>query len=115
MNKKGDYNVIFIMADQMKATASSLYSEIGVETPNLKRMKDNGVQFENAITPHPLCVPARTSVMSSKYPHTTGCRRNETLLPDNENHIFKVWKNEGYKIGLIGKNHCFETEVLSID
>ena len=50
MNKKGDYNVIFIMADQMKATASSLYSEIGVETPNLKRMKDNGVQFENAIT-----------------------------------------------------------------
>ena len=41
MNKKGDYNVIFIMADQMKATASSLYSEIGVETPNLKRMKDN--------------------------------------------------------------------------
>ena len=32
-------NVIFIMADQMKATASSLYSEIGVETPNLERMK----------------------------------------------------------------------------
>ena len=110
MSKKDDYNVIFIMADQMKATSSRLYSEIGVETPNLKRMKENGVQFENTITPHPLCVPARTSVMSSKYPHTTGCRRNETLMPNNENHIFKVWKKEGYKIGLIGKNHCFETE-----
>ena len=70
MSKKDDYNVIFIMADQMKATASRLYSEIGVETPNLKRMKENGVQFENTVTPHPLCVPARTSVMSSKYPHT---------------------------------------------
>ena len=39
MKIKDNYNVIFIMADQMKATASSLYSEIGVETPNLKRMK----------------------------------------------------------------------------
>ena len=33
MKIKDNYNVIFIMADQMKATASSLYSEIGVETP----------------------------------------------------------------------------------
>mgnify|MGYP006087124409 CR=1 FL=1 len=102
------YNVIFIMADQMKASASNLYSEIGIETPNLKRLKNNGVIFDNAITPHPLCVPARTSVMASKYPHTTGCRRNETLMPEKENHVFKIWKKEGYKLGLIGKNHCFE-------
>ena len=98
MKIKDNYNVIFIMADQMKATASSLYSEIGVETPNLKRMKENGVQFEKYYNSSPLCVPARTSVMSSKYPHTTGCRRNETLMPNNENHIFKVWKKKDIRL-----------------
>ena len=104
------YNVIFIMADQMKATASKLYSEIGVNTPNLNRIAKEGVLFNNAVTPHPLCVPARTSIMTSRYPHTTGCRRNETLMPDKEIHVFDIWKENGFTTGLIGKNHCFETK-----
>ena len=107
---KDSYNVIFIMADQMKATSSKLYSEMGVETPNLKRIAQDGVLFNNAVTPHPLCAPARTSIMSSRYPHTTGCRRNETLMPDNEVHVFEIWKRNGFSTGLIGKNHCFETK-----
>ena len=107
---KDSYNVIFIMADQMKATSSNLYSRMGVETPNLKSIAQDGVLFNNAVTPHPLCVPARISIMSSRYPHTTGCRRNETLMPDNEIHVFDVWKRNGFKTGLIGKNHCFETK-----
>ena len=37
-DKIDSYNVIFIMADQMKATASNLYSKMGVDTPNLKRI-----------------------------------------------------------------------------
>tara|TARA_Y100001960_G_scaffold307569_1_gene364016 strand:- start:287 stop:1726 length:1440 start_codon:yes stop_codon:yes gene_type:complete len=104
------YNVIFIMADQMKATSSNLYSKMGVDTPNLKRIAREGVLFNNAVTPHPLCVPARTSIMTSRYPHTNGCRRNETLMPDNELHVFDIWKQNGFKTGLIGKNHCFETK-----
>ena len=40
---KDSYNVIFIMADQMKATSSNLYSRMGVETPNLKSIVQDGV------------------------------------------------------------------------
>jgi len=67
-------NVVFIMADQMKATASALYSsDIGADTPSLARLASRGVLYRHAITPHPLCVPARTSVMAGRYPHSTGC------------------------------------------
>ena len=95
------------MVDQMKASILSLYSEIGIECPEIERLAKEGVIFENAITPSPLCVPARTSIMTGKYPHSTGCRRNETLLPKNQNHAFKIWKEANYTTGLIGKNHCY--------
>jgi choline-sulfatase len=103
-------NILFIMADQMKWSILRMYSEIGIETPALERLAEQGVRFETAITPHPLCVPARTSVMTARYPHSTGCRRNETLMPDGEVHAFRIWKEAGYVTGLIGKNHCFERD-----
>lgn len=95
------------MADQMKASILRMYSEIGIETPSLERLASEGVRFEHAITPHPLCVPARTSVMTGRYPHSTGCRRNETLMPENEQHAFRIWKDADFVTALIGKNHCF--------
>ena len=100
-------NVLFIMADQLKWSALRMYSEIGIPTPSLERLAARGVMYRNAVTPYPLCVPARTSVMTGRYPHSTGCRRNETLMPDKETHAFQIWRDAGYTNGLIGKNHCF--------
>ena len=100
-------NVLFIMADQLKWSGLRMYSEIGIEAPSLERLAARGVTYKYAITPHPLCVPARTSIMTGRYPHSTGCRRNETLMPPNETHAFQIWRDAGYTTGLIGKNHCF--------
>ena len=111
MEKRGNElkrpNVLFIMADQLKWSGLRMYSEIGIETPALERLAARGVMYRHAITPYPLCVPARTSVMTGRYPHSTGCRRNETLMPENETHAFQIWRDAGYTTGLIGKNHCF--------
>ena len=103
-------NVLFIMCDQLKATALSVYGNQICNTPSLERLAGQGVTFENAITPHPLCVPARTAIMASRYPHQIGTRRNETLMPAGVTHAFGVWKSAGYTTGLIGKNHCFDRE-----
>jgi len=100
-------NVIVIMVDQMKATASHLYGSSFCQTPQLERLANQGVLYKRAVTPHPLCVPARISFWTSQFPHTHGGRRNETLMPPDANHAFKHWKEAGYRTGLIGKNHCF--------
>jgi arylsulfatase A-like enzyme len=105
MNEKK--NVIVIMADQMRATASHLWGNPDCITPNLERLAERGVLFENAFTPHPLCVPARVSLWSSQYSHAHGSRRNETYMAPNVVHGYKLWKQTGYVTGLIGKNHCF--------
>ncbi|MAF53258.1 MAG: hypothetical protein CL694_09655 [Chloroflexi bacterium] len=72
MASRGRPNIVFIMADQLKWSALRMYSEIGIDKPSLERLAEEGVRFHNAITPHPLCVPARTSVMTGRYPHSTG-------------------------------------------
>lgn len=97
------------MADQMKATASHLYGNGFCPTPSLGRLAEEGVLFQNAYTPHPLCVPARVSLWSGRFPHSHGARRNETPMPAGAEHAFRLWREAGYSTGLIGKNHCFAT------
>lgn len=101
-------NVLVIMADQMKATASHLYGSTFCQTPSLARLAEEGVLFRHAFTPHPLCVPARVALWTGQYPHRTGSRRNETLMRPGASHAFRAWHGLGYHCGLIGKNHCFE-------
>ena len=101
-------NIIVILSDQLKATASHLYGNTFCETPNMARLARQGVLYEHAFTPHPLCVPARVSLWTGRYPHAHGARRNETWMPPRAEHAFKLWKDAGYHNALIGKNHCFD-------
>lgn len=96
------------MADQMKATASSLYGNAECPTPSLERLARSGVVFDRAITPHPLCVPARIALWTSQFPDVNGCRTNETLLPPGRDHAVRRWRAAGWQVALIGKNHCFQ-------
>ena len=103
-------NILVIMTDQQRATASHLYGNTFCQTPSMERLAADGVLFENAITPHPLCVPARISFWTSQFPHSHGGRRNQTLMPADAEHAWQLWKEAGYTTGLIGKNHCFQRE-----
>ena len=100
-------SVLIVMTDQQKATASHLYGSPFGETPSMQRLMENGTLYDLAFTPHPLCVPARCAFWCSQYAHTTGCRRNETLMPSGAPHAMNIYKVAGFRLGLIGKNHCF--------
>ncbi len=100
-------NVVVIMADQMKASASHVYGNRFCTTPSLARLARMGTTFDRAYTPQPLCVPARVSLWTGRWPHAHGARLNETPMPAGERHAFRIWHEAGYSLGLIGKNHCF--------
>ena len=100
-------NAIIVMVDQMKAAASHLYSRHGITTPGLERLARLGIRYENATTPHPLCVPARVAMWTGLNPHRTGCTVNRTPMPRGMPHAARWWKEAGYELALLGKNHCF--------
>ena len=102
-------NVLLLMTDQQKATASELYGG-PVRTPHLARIAAQGVLYERAYTPHPLCVPARVSLWTGRWPHAHGARTNETPMPRAETHLAQLLHGAGYRLGHFGKNHCFTQE-----
>ena len=102
-------NFIIVMTDQQKATAIDLYGG-QVKTPNLARLVADGILYERCYTPHPLCVPARVSFWTGRWPHSHGARANETPMPAGETHFACVLHDHGYTLGHFGKNHCFTQE-----
>ncbi len=54
-------NTLVILSDEHQARAMSCAEHEIVKTPNLDRLAARGMRFTNAITPCPICVPARAA------------------------------------------------------
>lgn len=100
-------NVVVVMTDQQKANSLALYGNPIVQTPALERLAEAGAVLDGFHAASPLCVPARTAFWTGRWPHTTGSRWNSVYLNPLENHLPKLLKEQGYRLGLFGKNHCF--------
>lgn len=57
------------MSDEHQARAMGCAGHPFVETPNLDRLAERGMRFTDAYTPSPICVPARASFATGRYPH----------------------------------------------
>ncbi len=66
-------NILFIMADQLMPFLTGAYGHPVVKTPNLDRMAQLGVRFDNAYTPYPLCGPTRAAIATGKYAYDNAC------------------------------------------
>ncbi len=68
-------NVLMVMCDQLNAGVLSCYGG-PVSTPNIDRIADEGVRFDQAVCPTPFCSPARASIITGMYPHAHGIVTN---------------------------------------
>ena len=102
-------NVIFFFSDQQRWDTVGTYGQELDVTPNLDRMAEEGVKFEYAFTPQPVCGPARSVLQTGKYATETGCYRNNIALPQDEKTIAHWFSEAGYEVGYIGKWHLAST------
>ena len=72
-------NIVLILFEWARRDALGVYSDKNVSTPNIDRLAQRGVRFDNAYTPSTLCSPARASIISGLYPHAHGVRK--TMYP----------------------------------
>jgi arylsulfatase A-like enzyme len=99
-------NVLLIMADQHRAGLTRRSGYALDTMPALDSLADRGLSFDLAYTTAPLCVPARVSMLTGRWPHAHRVRENAGAKHAFfEQDLFDICKALGYRRGLVGKNH----------
>lgn len=98
-------NILFIMADQFRGDAMGCAGG-RARTPALDSLAAEGVRFSQCHTVSPLCVPARVSMMTGLYPHTTSVWKNASyVLSPQANLWVRAIRDSGYATAVFGKLH----------
>lgn len=101
-------NILFIMYDQQRYDCVSMSGMNPVKTPNLERIADNGVYFEKAYTPIPVCTPARQALFTGKRPESYGGLWNPHIVfpirstPSDGYLWTRAVKDSGYNTAYVG-------------
>jgi len=99
-------NVLVIMADQFRGDALHCSGADFMHTPHFDRLAREGVNFVNAMTPNPICVPARACLTTGNYPHKcTGHKNNGGRIRDDQIKIAQHFSDNGYHSYAMGKLH----------
>ncbi len=100
-------NIILIMTDQQRFDSISALGFPYMDTPNLDRLVNEGVNLSQCYITAPSCAPARASLFTGYYPHTTGILKNADRWT-------RSWVERlgvvGYHCVNIGKMHSFPFE-----
>lgn len=98
-------NIIFILSDQQRPDTMGIYGQTLNVTPNLDRLAREGVYFDSAFSCQPVCGPARSCLMTGRYPTETGCFTNGRGLRENERTLPRYLTKAGYDLAYVGKWH----------
>lgn len=98
-------NVLFIMADQLRADHLSCYGHPYLQTTHMDRLASRGVLFEQAFVNSGVCGPSRMSYYTGRYPSTHGATWNRVPLSISEVTLGEYLKSRDLDLVLAGKTH----------
>ncbi|MFC1661274.1 sulfatase [Gemmatimonadota bacterium] len=106
-------NLVFVFPDQMRGQALGFLGEDPVVTPYLDRFAEESAVLPRAVSNYPVCSPYRAMMLTGMYPHANGvlgnCNTNGAEhgyeLQTDARCWSDVLKDNGYKLGYIGKWH----------
>ena len=100
-------NILLIYADDQRNHTLGCAGHPIVRTPNIDRLAEQGVRFENAFVSTSTCWVGRASLMTGCYERTHLYRATPGPLNPElcESSFFAVMKQAGYRTGHLGKEH----------
>lgn len=116
-------NIVLCTCDQLRAFEVGCYGNPVVQTPNVDRLAARGVRFETAVTNYPVCMAARSVLLSGQYNRScTGGVANVAFatqpgdfsMPEypfagrphlKDPTLAELLRDDGYRTAVIGKWH----------
>jgi arylsulfatase A-like enzyme len=98
-------NILFIMADQLRADYLSCYGHPHLKTPAMDGIAARGVRFSRAFVQAPVCGPSRMSIYTGRYMSTHGSTWNGVPLRVGEMTMGDHLRTLGTRVALVGKTH----------
>ncbi len=98
-------NILFIMTDDHTTQAMSCYGSRINKTPNLDRIANEGMRFDNCFCTNAICEPSRASILTGTYSHVNGCTTLDANLDNSLENVAKILQRNGYQTGMVGKWH----------
>ena len=104
-NVKTKPNILFIMSDDHAYQAISAYDDKLIQTPNIDRIANEGILFNNACVTNSICAPSRAVILTGKHSHINGKIDNHAKFDDSQTTFPQIFQKAGYQTAMYGKLH----------
>jgi len=98
-------NFIVFIADDAAWNDCGPYGNQNIKTPNINKLAEEGVVFNNVFLTTSSCSPSRCSILTGRYPHSTGARELHMPLPAEQLLFAGKLQKAGYFTAVAGKYH----------
>ncbi len=96
-------NILFFFPDQFRYDWLGMHPDIPVRTPNFEKLGARGVRFTHAVTPSPLCAPARACLAAGKEYARCRVPQNNVDYPLDQTTVYTLLRQSGYHVLGCGK------------
>jgi arylsulfatase A-like enzyme len=104
-------NLVYILADQLGRNHCGFAGADIAHTPHMTRLATESVELANAVSTMPVCAAYRASLLTGKYPTSTGMVINELRMHTGHRCLGHVLTEGGYQTGYIGKWHLYANQL----
>lgn len=109
-------DIIFLLPDQLRHDFVGCYGADFLQTPAIDALAAAGTRYETCISPSPICVPARASMLTGQSTHAVGVMDNlHWPRPDRRAAGIDTWpevlSDAGYHTAAVGKMHFYPWDI----
>jgi arylsulfatase A-like enzyme len=98
-------NVLVIIVDTLRADHLSPYGYTRDTSPYLTQLAQQGVLFQNAISPSSWTLPSHASMLTGLYPHDTHVETDKDILSGSLPNLGDAMKKRGYRTAAFSANY----------